>query len=805
MEQTPHWMRMPAPRGRAFQVFLRWVGLMVLMLAGTYGWVAHHGLPRAAVQRVEASLLRHGWSAHIGRLQVHRSGVTLVHSDIRPSASTSGALFFAERIECRVDWIAALAGESPLAGVRITGGAWRPSAPAEDRHVIALPAADLQRMPAGWRVREVRVRGRGLEVHLAGLILTPTTDPAAAPPEAPARAWDRFARILPHLPLPEWSGPARVDLDLLWRPGAEAWPHLQVIGGGGAMAWNGLAAETWSLEAELDGRERAGLRFGLSGGDESLALTANLDLRERRATWTAAGALRPERIRALPLPPPWDARFDRLGLHSRAPIAFEMAVEDAPWSDPAERLAGRISGTGVDLMGLHATQASTRLRREGARWIFEDGEALAGRAPRTGPVRGTAFFDPITRDYGFDGEASVWPEEILPVLNPQQSQHAGSLLCRTTPPRFTGSVRGRISEIAALTIDGRIEVEQALFQGAAFDRGEADLHVTNQVLRLSGLEIRRPEGILTGSVTQEFARARVGFDLVSTLSPYAVARWAGPFPHRFAQRLRFEGPVRITTQGVVDYGRRRENHVDATIEGERLGILWLLADRATFDVRLRNRTIELIDVVGRIGGGEASGSAIFHLPDVDRPRTTYQIEVAGRGVRTRALLPALPDRALPEDLGRARGRLTASGRIGIGEGAGVVGEGEVHISRAQLMQIPLLGPVSRLLNALVPGLGMMEQTAFEMTFTLRDGRVHTRDARLLGDTLSMVARGSGGFDGDLDFTVQAQLLRRGLVARVVRTVTLPVTKLLEFDLSGRVDDPKWEPRNLPRELFLKFD
>ena len=37
------------------------------------------------------------------------------------------------------------------------------------------------------------------------------------------------------------------------------------------------------------------------------------------------------------------------------------------------------------------------------------------------------------------------------------------------------------------------------------------------------------------------------------------------------------------------------------------------------------------------------------------------------------------------------------------------------------------------------------------------------------------------------------------------SLTFPVTKLFEFDLAGTLDEPKWEPRNLPKELFLIFE
>ena len=46
---------------------------------------------------------------------------------------------------------------------------------------------------------------------------------------------------------------------------------------------------------------------------------------------------------------------------------------------------------------------------------------------------------------------------------------------------------------------------------------------------------------------------------------------------------------------------------------------------------------------------------------------------------------------------------------------------------------------------------------------------------------------------------------KGGVAQVVRFVTSPVTKLFEFHLGGTMNEPKWTPSNLPKEMFLIFD
>ena len=68
--------------------------------------------------------------------------------------------------------------------------------------------------------------------------------------------------------------------------------------------------------------------------------------------------------------------------------------------------------------------------------------------------------------------------------------------------------------------------------------------------------------------------------------------------------------------------------------------------------------------------------------------------------------------------------------------------------------------------------------------------------------ISVKAAGDYTFDGRLDYRVEVQLLRGGPIATLVRLATLPVTRLLEFRLTGSFEDPRWRPLNLnPAELF----
>jgi hypothetical protein len=60
------------------------------------------------------------------------------------------------------------------------------------------------------------------------------------------------------------------------------------------------------------------------------------------------------------------------------------------------------------------------------------------------------------------------------------------------------------------------------------------------------------------------------------------------------------------------------------------------------------------------------------------------------------------------------------------------------------------------------------------------------------------AWGQLGFDGKMDFRVQAQFLRSW---PGINMLTWPIAKALEYKVGGTVGDPKYRPVNFPKELL----
>ena len=133
------------------------------------------------------------------------------------------------------------------------------------------------------------------------------------------------------------------------------------------------------------------------------------------------------------------------------------------------------------------------------------------------------------------------------------------------------------------------------------------------------------------------------------------------------------------------------------------------------------------------------------------------------------------------------------------------GQGRLRIRKGHLLRMPLFGGLSRYLSMLLPGFGYASQGEFNATFKVADGRIESDDMHLLGQLISLSGKGSVGFDGSLDVTVQVRFLKEGLTADVVRFLTSPLTTALEFQLSGTVQDPKWRPFNAPVRLLDFFN
>lgn len=504
------------------------------------------------------------------------------------------------------------------------------------------------------------------------------------------------------------------------------------------------------------------------------------------------------------LPAAWTNRVREEGWNCEGGLTCEVNWEQVPIAEALEHFSGWAALGGCTWRNVWLQKGLVSFERQRNTLRLVKVDAVLGRDRRQGRLSGAGSFDLATKSYAGRARTSFDPTLLLPLLNTNQVAIMRRFAFSGPMPQTELQFRGRIGDIHALVLSGNGQAEACSYHGVPVDHAFATVSVSNCVMVLDPLEVRRPEGFFNGWLALDFDAETVTVNGTNTLAAQDTARMIGPAAARFASRFRTEGPLRVAGAGRVDYGDNSATEIEADVRGRLAGMEWFLADELAFHVRVCGPTVTVTRIEGDVYDGRLTGQALF-FPIIVSTNVRYAFQGGVSNADFSRLASSW--RGTNEVFYKGRVSLSGSmsGVIGAGQGGSVRGQCYLRIEEGQLFQIPLLGPISRVLALLHPRFGYSMQTDFTATGILRDGRIYTRNAELAGTFLTMTGVGSYAFDRELDFTVRAQLLRDGSVASVFRFVTFPFTKLLEFKLGGTLNRPKWRPVNLPKELFFIFD
>lgn len=688
--------------------------------------------------------------------------------------------------------------------IRWSGGKieWWPSGdPAGPVVTVDHWSGQVDAEAGGWQRIESRGAAAGLDLHVVGRAPMPSARVRAVSPSPPSPL--RPAAIAAVLwPPPEWlranfAGGGR--LEVAFEAEAGHWPEVraEIRGEGGAVELAGVDWDRWAFEAEIaDGSVRV-RAAELEGGGSRLRLRGSAPLTSGGAPEGSLSAvLAPARLASLPLPDVARRFATSMAVRMEQPLRVNVAALPSAAGGPASWKV-EVAADHCDIAGVWIERLRAAGRIDGARVRVHQLLAVVGREAMSGPASLEGEVDLASREFRLRGEMGFDPMALAGWMTPMQILHAGAARFLDDSPTIRCRAAGRIGDPLSWSVDGTFSARRFTWNGAYLDDASADVTVRGGVLRLDNVRLGRGDGWLAGRMAQDLPRRTVEVDAESTIPIPVLARLAGPAAHRFVSQFWFGGPTRVLARGRVDYGRREIHDGALELEGGPMGMAWFRADRVALCALAQGREVELTSCSGVAMGGGFGGRARFSLPAGPEERTAYVASAAVTNLNLTDVLRALTDRNEQAQAGRLFGSIELSGRIGKGEGATAVGVGRIRIRRGHLLEIPLFGGLSSHLSAIVPGLGFASQGDFRAEFRIRNGAVETDLAELRGDLLSLEGRGRYFFDRRMDFQVEAKLLRGGGLADALRLLTLPITRLLVFDLRGSLAQPEWLPRNLP--------
>jgi hypothetical protein len=139
--------------------------------------------------------------------------------------------------------------------------------------------------------------------------------------------------------------------------------------------------------------------------------------------------------------------------------------------------------------------------------------------------------------------------------------------------------------------------------------------------------------------------------------------------------------------------------------------------------------------------------------------------------------------------GDLTGHVSFTGKLG--NWRSLKGQGALVLLNGNLYAVPILGPLTPLLGALLPrpikGYNIAKEA--DATFSIADGFAETQDLEALTAVFRLVVKGKVDFIEDrIQFHAQSKF--RGLPGLVL----FPVSTILEYTGEGTVGDPVWRPR-----------
>ena len=179
--------------------------------------------------------------------------------------------------------------------------------------------------------------------------------------------------------------------------------------------------------------------------------------------------------------------------------------------------------------------------------------------------------------------------------------------------------------------------------------------------------------------------------------------------------------------------------------------------------------------------GAVRGTADISLAENDR-RYRARITVAG------ANFPRLTD--LYYGYKTAQGALSGSYDFtGLGSDPRFMqGHGKIEVTDGNVFAIPVFGPLSEILNHIVPGAGYSIARSGTATFTIKDGVIHTDDFDASGRLFRLLGYGDIYFlDDKLDLDVR-------IGGKGPSVLLTPVYKLFEYVGEGSLKKPDWHPK-----------
>jgi len=406
---------------------------------------------------------------------------------------------------------------------------------------------------------------------------------------------------------------------------------------------------------------------------------------------------------------------------------------------------------------------------------------------QTGQLRADLFDAPA--DFRLNVESTVSPDALRALVPRELNEFLRDWEWQRSPA-IRLAIRGKDRNPESWQGDGTVVLGRSRFRGTWMNSANTRIHFADGALTCEDLHVTRDEGVGSGSFTYDFNKHEVRVSNIrSSLNPAEAIFWIDPKISKTVAPYKFRRPPNVTANGVYQFRGGKNTRLEIKVDGA-TGMDYVFLgktlpfDRVSAPLLFTTDRLQIADFRGDIFSGTLRGNADISLAK-NNPR--YH---AGLAV-TNVDFPHLTNLYFNYYHYRTvRGQLSGAYDFdGFRTDARKMrGTGKVGVTNGDVFAIPVLGPISEILNHIVPGVGYSIARDAGAKFTMRDGIIHSDDFNVAGQLFSVVGHGDIHFlDDKIDLDVRISAKGPGIVLT-------PVYKLFEYKAEGSLKKPDWHPK-----------
>lgn len=506
----------------------------------------------------------------------------------------------------------------------------------------------------------------------------------------------------------------------------------------------------------------ADARWGRQNGDLAFQARSTLDL---RSSLQALGLTRFTSDINFFAPP----RLDISG-------SVNLGEPQPKWQTIGHFACDRFSYKGIPFLG-----ASAEFSWDGTRTFIRDihlrhqtGELTAQLLDSPGDFR----LD-LASTIEANAFRSLAPADMREFVNEWEWPHASNIQL---------TIRGPGNDSSTWNGDGKLQLDRGRFRTIPFNSVNTEIHFGNGAVTYQNFKVIRDEGVATGTMTYDYRHHETRISNVrSTLRPTEAIYWIDPKLARSLTPYKFHQPPMVTANGVYQFHSGKNTRLEFTAESSSPMEYVFLGKTLSFDriaakLLFTNDRLQISDLNGTIFSGSVRGNADISLAKGDERYNAMLVVNQVDFSRLTDLYFKYKTAA-----GFMNGRFDWNG---VGSDARAInGKGEVEVRNGDVFAIPVFGPLSDILNKVLPGLGYRVARQATATFKVKDGVIHTGDFHVDSGTFGMIGHGSANFVEDkIDFDVRIDASGAGFVLT-------PLYKFFEYKAEGSLNQPTWRPKN----------